>query len=709
MTAILRKELKMYYCSLFSYVYYMIFFLATGVLFSYNCLTNSNTQFGYYVMNYVFWIVAVMIPICAMRMFSMERREKTDQMLYTAPVSTLEVLVGKYLATMIFLFLPVVLSLLYPWMIHSYGTLNMDFLICAYIGGCLLVFALLSICILLSTLTANSILSVVLCYGMLGIFLLLRVLEQLVPDDGFLYTFFHEISIYNKYNDMVSGIVRSGDVVYMFALGIVFFVLAWISLLRDRKRRTMIWLCGIGTICLGAISSLLAFRYTKVYDFTPEKILTLSEKTIENISDVEEDTYIYYMGEKSQANATYVELLNKYAKLNPHILVEYVPLDDKVFSDIYLKDLPEINEASMVVATSQRYIVLDSKDYVTITQSGTYSYRQLIEIEDQLTSSILYTNSKNTITVMHGVGHGEKALPVSFTNLMSRNRYEWKTLDISEDTNDISSSLTENVSALFLFAPQEDFNQQELKILDNYLKSGGTIMVSVDPLNEDLTNFYGFLKDKGLDIQSGVLVDKTEGNYVLDTENYIRPYVKESEYTQEVIRKNLNVITYTSKGIARHGSANGYEATDLLLSSATSFSKVDNFDNLTSQGENDISGPFSVASVAENPEEGRVFLITSDVFFNQEADEESGGANRRFFVEIMKKLTNNTDTIWIEGKVMNSQDALYPQKILLFTKIVTIGVIPMLILITGILLLIGRKKNLGWNYIEKKRREKMEN
>ncbi len=709
MTAILRKELKMYYCSLFSYVYYMIFFLATGVLFSYNCLTNSNTQFGYYVMNYVFWIVAVMIPICAMRMFSMERREKTDQMLYTAPVSTLEVLIGKYLATMIFLFLPVVLSLLYPWMIHSYGTLNMDFLICAYIGGCLLVFALLSICILLSTLTANSILSVVLCYGMLGIFLLLRVLEQLVPDDGFLYTFFHEISIYNKYNDMVSGIVRSGDVVYMFALGIVFFVLAWISLLRDRKRRTMIWLCGIGTVCLGVISSLLAFRYTKVYDFTPEKILTLSEKTIENISDVEEDTYIYYMGEKSQANATYVELLNKYAKLNPHILVEYVPLDDKVFSDIYLKDLPEINEASMVVATSQRYIVLDSKDYVTITQSGTYSYRQLIEIEDQLTSSILYTNSKNTITVMHGVGHGEKALPVSFTNLMSRNRYEWKTLDISEDTNDISSSLTENVSALFLFAPQEDFNQQELKILDNYLKSGGTIMVSVDPLNEDLTNFYGFLKDKGLDIQSGVLVDKTEGNYVLDTENYIRPYVKESEYTQEVIRKNLNVITYTSKGIARHGSANGYEATDLLLSSATSFSKVDNFDNLTSQGENDISGPFSVASVAENPEEGRVFLITSDVFFNQEADEESGGANRRFFVEIMKKLTNNTDTIWIEGKVMNSQDALYPQKILLFTKIVTIGVIPMLILITGILLLIGRKKNFGWNYIEKKRRKKLEN
>lgn len=706
MLAVLRKELKMYYCSLFAYVYYMIFFLAVGVLFSNNCLTNSNTQFGYYVMHYVFWIVAMMIPICAMRMFSMERREKTDQMLYTAPVSTVGVLVGKYLATLIYLFVPVVLSLIYPCVIHSYGTLNFDFLMCAYIGGCLMIFAILSICIFISTLTANSILSMVLCYVVFGMFLLLRVFEQLVQTDSVIYGILHESSIFNKYNDMISGIVRSGDVVYFAILGIAFFVLAWLSLLNYRRRNLSTFLCGFGTVCLAVIGCFLAFRHTKVYDFTPEKILTLSDKTIESVSGVEEDTYIYYMGEKSRANATYVELLNEYADLNSHIFVEYVPLEDQVFADIYLKDLPEVNEASMVVATAQRYIVLDSEDYVTVSQSGTYSYDQIIEIEDQLTSSILYTNSKDTITVVRGIGHGEKVLPVSFTNLMNRNHYEMKTLNISEDATDISSSLTENVAALFIYSPQEDFSQQELQILDNYLKKGGTIMVSIDPLNEDLTNFFDFLKERGLSLQTGVVIDKTEGNYVLDTENYLRPYVKESKYTEEVIRKHLNVITYTSKGIARYGNTNGYEATDLLISSDASFSKVDNFDSLTSQGENDINGPFSIASVAKNPEEGTVFLIASDVFFNQEADEESGGANRRFFVEIMKKLTSNTDTVWVEGKVISSQDALYPQKMLLFTKVFTMAVIPLLILVTGILLLIGRKKNVGWNYIEKKRCKK---
>lgn len=58
MIAVLKKELKTNFTSLTTYLYYMLFFLATGIYFSVYCLANYNTQFGYYVLAKVFPIQA---------------------------------------------------------------------------------------------------------------------------------------------------------------------------------------------------------------------------------------------------------------------------------------------------------------------------------------------------------------------------------------------------------------------------------------------------------------------------------------------------------------------------------------------------------------------------------------------------------------------------------------------------------------------------
>lgn len=707
MLAILRKELKTYYSSLFAYVYYCIFFLVAGVLFTKNCLNTYSTEFSYSVLQYCVLVVVIMIPFCTMRIFSQERKHKTDQLLFTAPVSTLSILTGKYIATAIYVLVPIMLSLIFPCILIQYGTLSGDFLFCGYLGGILLTLALLSVGMFVSTLTSNAILSAVITYGLYLLLILGRILEGIVSWEG-LYNFLHETSVYNKYYDMISGIVRRGDVLYFIAICIFFFVLTWISLLSRRQSKRKTIGCFFLLLLVFVLSSRGFFRTTKVYDFTPEKILDLSDETIENVSSIKENTYIYYLGSRSQANATYVELLNAYENLSDKIFVSYIPLEDDEFKKIYLSDLSEVNEASIVVATENRYIYLDSQQYISTVQTGNYSYSHMLEIEDQLTSAILYCNTDELMTIARITGHGEGVIGSSFRNLLYLAHYEFENVNLIEEQTDISSTTLSAAAALLIYSPQEDYSQEEIELLEDYMKKGGKLIVSIDPLNEDLTNLFAFLSEYGLLLQPGVVIEGNSACYVLDTNYYLAPYIKDSAYTTDVAKRNLRVITYTSKGIARYGNKNGYDCTDVLLTSNSSFAKVDNFDSLTSQGENDQSGPFSVASISKNEAEGTLFLIASDIMFSDEADQESGGANSRFFSEMVKTVVGNDKTVWIEGKDVNTQTAHFGYSVINVLKVLSIVIIPAVILLAGILILIGRKKNFGWNIVIKRREAKLE-
>lgn len=708
MLAILRKELKTYYTSLFAYVYYCIFFLTAGIFFTRSCLNTYSTEFGYSVLQYCVLVVVIMIPFCTMRIFSQEKRQKTDQLLFTAPVSTFAILVGKYIATAIYVLVPVVLSLVYPMILSQYGSINGDFLFCGYLGGILLIVALLSFSMFLSTLTSNAILSAVLIYGFYLLLIIGRILEGIVSSRG-LYKFLHEISVYNKYYDMISGVVRSGDVAYFILISVFFFVLTWISLLSRRMNKKK-------TVCFGFLASVLFilcswgfFSMTKVYDFTPEKILVLSDETVENVSAIKKDTYIYYMGNESQANATYVELLNAYKDLNDRISVSYIPLDDDTFKQMYLSNLSAVNEASIVVATEDRYIYLDSQQYITTVQTGSYSYSQMLEIEDQLTSAILYCNTDELMKIVRVTGHGEGVIGNSFRNLLNLAHYEFDSVNLVEEQTDFSSKKVTDAAALLIYSPEEDYSDDEIEQLRDYLEKGGKLIVSIDPLNENLSRLFDFLSEYGLVLQSGVVIEQDPAFYVLDTNYYLAPMIKESEYTTDIVKRNIRVFSYTSKGIARYGSGNGYECTDILLTSNGSFSKVDDFDNMTSKGENDKNGSFSVASVAKKDGEGTIFLIASDIMFSDEADNESGGANSRFFTEMIKSIVYNDKTVWIEGKDIHTQTAHFGYSVITVLKIISVILIPATILIIGSVILIGRRKNWGWKLIEKRRNSANDN
>ena len=149
----------------------------------------------------------------------------------------------------------------------------------------------------------------------------------------------------------------------------------------------------------------------------------------------------------------------------------------------------------------------------------------------------------------------------------------------------------------------------------------------------------------------------------------------------------------TSKGVTKNDEVSGYTYTRILTTSSGAFSKVDDFENTTTKGENDISGPFSIAACAKNTKDGEIFLITSNMFFYDEVDEDSNGANKNFFRNIMNHLTGNETMDIITGKEIGNQVALYSSGMKKTAKVLTIGVVPVVILGFGIFILICYHKN----------------
>ncbi len=155
MIAVLKHELKLYFHSLTAYVFGAFLLVAVGLgsmLYNLNAAV-SNFE---YVFSYGSLAFVVIVPILTMRVIAEERRQKTDQLLYSLPITTTQVVVGKFLALLLVFLIPLCLIALYPLMFSRYGEV---YLLTSY--GTIAAFfamgaALIALGIFISSLTENQ-------------------------------------------------------------------------------------------------------------------------------------------------------------------------------------------------------------------------------------------------------------------------------------------------------------------------------------------------------------------------------------------------------------------------------------------------------------------------------------------------------------------------------------------------------------------------
>lgn len=155
MIAVLKHELRNYFHSFTAYVFGAFLLAIVGIGAMLYNLQAAVSNFEY-VLSFGTIIFMVIVPILTMRVIAEERKQKTDQLLYSLPISTVKVILGKYLSLLVIYLIPLAIISIYPLILAQFGDVYLPTsygsLVAIFIMGA----ALVALGVFISSLTDNQ-------------------------------------------------------------------------------------------------------------------------------------------------------------------------------------------------------------------------------------------------------------------------------------------------------------------------------------------------------------------------------------------------------------------------------------------------------------------------------------------------------------------------------------------------------------------------
>lgn len=285
MKAIFKHELRLYFESMTAYFFgaFLLLFIGIGSML-YN-LRSAVSNFEF-VLSFAAIVFVVIVPVLTMRCLSEERKQKTDQLLYSLPITTTQVVLGKYGALLVVFLLPLCFIALYPLMFAQFGEVYLPTAYGSLVAFFLLGAALLAVGVFLSSLTDNQGLAAGLGMGVIllnyycvslseyvsstaagtaiallvliaALGFLVKALTRSVPAglgtgvlllaglglcyaldstalEGLLPAMMKKISLFERFNTFVNGVFDLTNVVYFLSVTLFFLFLTVESLEKRR-------------------------------------------------------------------------------------------------------------------------------------------------------------------------------------------------------------------------------------------------------------------------------------------------------------------------------------------------------------------------------------------------------------------------------------------------------------------------------------------
>lgn len=179
MKAIYKRELASYFHSMIGYVFMFLIFVVVGIYFNAYNLSYAYPSISV-TLNNVTFIFLVAIPVLTMRVLAEERKQKTDQLLLTAPVSISKIVCGKYFALVSVYLIPMFIISLYPLILRIFGEISYIQNYSAILGFLLLGMTNIAIGLFVSSLTENPIVAAVLTFVVVFLGFLMSGIESLL-------------------------------------------------------------------------------------------------------------------------------------------------------------------------------------------------------------------------------------------------------------------------------------------------------------------------------------------------------------------------------------------------------------------------------------------------------------------------------------------------------------------------------------------------
>lgn len=676
------------------------------------------------------------IPLLTMGLISRETSSGSIKLLFSSPLTSQQIILGKFLAMMLYGLLLVSVLFLIVF-IASFSIENIDykFLFGGILGLYILICTYSSIGLFMSSLTSYQVVAAI---STLAVLAALNFIGTVGQSIDFVRDITYWISISGRTNNFINGLISSKDLIYFVLIISLFLYLTVMRFDKGRKQvkqpaLTIKYVAIIVTVLgVGYISSLPALDV--YYDTTRYKKKTLTKNTQQLIaklkSPLEITTYVNVINGYSHLGSPKFRIfdLNKFSDFTrfiPGLEMNYVNYYDSTFTnrDAKYKTLEEFARRSAVaqgfdfekvLTPSEIREKIDLRDennfFVRkVAYNGkTTSLRMFYDMigypeEAEIAAAIkrllqtppkigfLAANAERNITKT-----GDKAYKDIVNMPTSRNSLINQGFDLTVFDLEKTPQKLDSLTVLVIADPIIPYSETQLKIITDYIEKGGNIVIAGEPKKQELLN--PILKTLGLEFSKGMLLQESK-KFELDL---IQPIATEAS-------KEIGFNLTPKDKISFSGAVGILKTKDSLFNSTpiltTDIKKVWNqleavnlktdtliYDKNLAQ-KIEIPVALTLTRTIKNKEQKIMVLGDADFMSNGELGRFNlTTKNAQFATEMFKWFSNNEFPVNTSRIKPNDNKITINQNNIKNIKILFIAILPLLLSIACIRLLIKRKR-----------------
>lgn len=439
-------------------------------------------------------------------------------------------------------------------------------------------------------------------------------------------------------------------------------------------------------IMINIFVSALPSSLTK-YDISASQLYSITSNTKVVVNNLAQDVTIYWVVQADAEDAVIENLLGKYESLSDHIqIVKKNPDVFPTFTEQYTSE--DVPNNSLIVTSGDRSRFISYNDiYITEADMYSYSYSTSFDGEGAITSAIDYVVTEDLPQLYALEGHGETELPSTFADAIEKENIELNSLSLLT-----VDEIPKEADAILIYAPQSDISEEEKKMLADYTKNGGRLLVMAGPVEgTELTNLNSLLADYNITLTEGIVIEADRNHYAFGYPYILMPDMAGSAITDSLIEESYYPILPLAQGL-KLGSTDNGTVTELLTTSDAAFSKTAGFALETYEKEDeDIDGPFTLAVSIETSGSGQLIWFSASDFLNDMYNAYSSGANVDLAMNSLSSLLGEREAIAIRSKSLNYNYLTITDSTSSALKTLMIGVFPLIYLGIGIYIIIRKR------------------
>ena len=532
LVALVKKELKGYFDQPTGYILLVIFLGVASYLFFTQVFGTEEATMRPLFSFVLPFLLVVFVPAATMRLMAEEQRDGTLEILLTQPIRAWNVVIGKYLAGLIFVGTGIVFTLGMAVALATAGDLDYGLMAAQYIGVTFLTGSFVAIGLFTSSLTRNQIVAFILGFILIGVLTLAgtELITAVLP--AWAAVLVQDLSPVTHFGAITRGVVRLGDVLYFLAI-VAAFLFATYLMVRGKSvsHRSPLYRnlqLGVGGLLL--ISVVLAWFSSDIrarWDLTEKKLFTLSQASHDLLSNLEDTVTIkLFLSRNPLPQASIIsrdvnDFFNDVADAsngNVRLLRRYPDpeVDDGVLREAQQSFVPPVqfsdrSEGELSVKLGflgAAFTYADTHEVMPFINSlDGLEYRVLSNIQRMV-------RSRPTVVAFHFRHQDEEDTAKQIQSFRIQLMEHHRTVEVGEDEDGVMD--LEGLDALIVPGPDKWMSPEARQQIDEYLAQGGSALFLVEPVTyapslermaENVHSLSDYLEQYGIRTGSNVVFD----------------------------------------------------------------------------------------------------------------------------------------------------------------------------------------------------------